>query len=90
MFKILSQTAKCVPIVVIGTKKDEFIGVKVAEARRKARKGNGDESLAAFDAYAEAQFVERMKEIEGELLSIEGGRFDAAVGVSIGQRSPSS
>ncbi|KAF8859191.1 hypothetical protein BDZ45DRAFT_801887 [Acephala macrosclerotiorum] len=78
LFKRISQNAKGVPIVIFGTKKDEFIGVEVAEARRKARKGGGDKSLAAFDAYAEAQFMERMREIESELLSIEGGRFDAA------------
>jgi hypothetical protein len=57
MFQILSQYAKNVPIVIVATKKDEFVGVKVAEARREARKTNGDQSLAALDAYAEVQFA---------------------------------
>jgi hypothetical protein len=56
------------------------------EARRKAGK-SGDQSFAALDAYAEAQFRERIKTIESELLSVEGGRFDGSVGVSIGQSS---
>ncbi|KAF8851319.1 hypothetical protein BDZ45DRAFT_730994 [Acephala macrosclerotiorum] len=83
LFKTVSRFAKNVPIVVVGTKKDQFMGVKVAEARREARKNKTEQSLEAFDAYAEAQFEQRMKEIETELLEIEGGRFDAAVGVSI-------
>ncbi len=60
------------------------MGVKVAEARREARKNKTEQSLDAFDAYAEAQFRQRIKDIETELLEIDGGRFDATVGVSIG------
>ncbi len=84
MFKTVSRYANNVPIVVVGTKKDQFMGVKVAEARREARKNKTEQSLEAFDAYAEAQFRQRMKDIETELLEIDGGRFDATVGVSIG------
>jgi hypothetical protein len=62
------------------------MGVKVMEARRKTGK-SGDQSFAALDAYAEAQFRERIRTIESELLSVEGGRFDDSVGVSIGQSS---
>jgi hypothetical protein len=89
LFKIVSQYAKSVPIIVVATKKDEFIGVKVMEARKKIGSIGKDanEYFTALDEYAEAQFWERMKTIEKELVEIEGGRFDASVGVSKGKPS---
>ncbi len=87
LFKIVSQYTKIVPIIVVATKKDEFIGVKVMEARKKIGSAGKDanEYFAALDEYAEVQFCERMKTIERELVEIEGGRFDASVGVSKGK-----
>lgn len=87
LFKTVSQYAKDVPIIVVATKKDEFMGVKTREARQNIQPEDksATEYLAALDEYAEAQFHERMKLIESELLEIERGRFDTTVSVSIGE-----
>ena len=75
--------------MVVATKKDEFMGVKMNEAREKVSSTGkyADEYLAALDEYSETQFYERMKMIEKEFLEIDGGRFDAALGVSISKSS---
>jgi hypothetical protein len=89
LFNIISQHAKNVPIIIVLTKKDDFIAVKGMEARNKissAGMGMG-EYFAAMDEYAEVEFCERMRTIESELLEIPGGRFDASVGVSRGKLS---
>jgi hypothetical protein len=83
LFKTVSRFANNVPIIIVGTKKDQFKDIKVGEAKREARKNKTEKSLGSFDAYAEVHFKRRMKEIETELLEIEGGRFDGVVGVSV-------
>ncbi|KAH9216224.1 hypothetical protein DL95DRAFT_460511 [Leptodontidium sp. 2 PMI_412] len=84
LFKTISQYAEDVPIVVVATKKDEFLGVKLMEARKKIS-GVGKDPVAYWtelEVYAENEYVKRMELIEKELHEIEGGRFDAAVGIS--------
>ena len=90
LFKIISQSAKDVPIVVVATKKDEFLGAKEREAKKEISKTGktAEECDNLLCKHAEAAFWERMKMIEMELLEIEGGRHDAVVGVSIGTYIP--
>lgn len=85
----MSQYAKDVPIVVVATKKDEFLAVKSFEGKDKISATGKDlsEYFAELDAYAENEYLERMKLIEKELREIKGGRFDAAVAVSMSRFS---
>jgi GTPase SAR1 family protein len=92
LYKAVSQNAKDVPIVVVATKKDEFLGAKTMDARKLIEIGNKSvvEYLAALDNYAETEFRKRMELIERELLEIEGGRFDAIVSITKGEQTVSS
>ena len=60
--------------------------MKCGELKRKISKTGKTaiEYYEELDAYAEDEYLERMKLIETELREIKGGRLDAAVGVSIG------
>ena len=84
LFKLVSQHAKDVPIIVVGTKKDEFKSVKSGEARNWMPSAGMslEDYFAALDQEAEKEVTKRMKLIEKELKEIEGGRYDAAVPVS--------
>ncbi|KAK4888693.1 hypothetical protein LTR27_012432 [Elasticomyces elasticus] len=82
LFLAVSQFASDVPIVVVATKKDDFLEIQFG-AHRKAMKKEGkffDEE--ACDQYAVEQLAERIDKINGEMLSIPGGRLNACVAIS--------
>ncbi|KAK3615107.1 hypothetical protein LTR56_026799 [Elasticomyces elasticus] len=82
LFLAVSQFASDVPIVVVATKKDDFLEIQFG-AHRKAMKKEGkffDEE--ACDEYAAENLAERIEKIKGEMLSIPGGRLNACVAIS--------
>lgn len=74
--------------MLVGTKKDEFMAIQSADARREhvGTAMTVAEYNAALDIYAEGKLRERMDLIQEELLEIPGGRFDAAVAVDRSQQ----
>ena len=84
LFKAVSEFAADVPIVIVATKKDDFLEVQFG-AHRKAMKKDGlkfDEE--ACDNYAAEKLVERIERIKTEMQSVPGGRLDACVAISQG------
>ncbi|TKA34380.1 hypothetical protein B0A54_15211 [Friedmanniomyces endolithicus] len=82
LFKAVSEFAADVPIVIVATKKDDFLEVQFG-AHRKAMKKDGlkfDEE--ACDTYAAEKLVERIERIKTEMQSVPGGRLDACVAIS--------
>lgn len=77
LFSALSQNSE-IPIVVVGTKKDEFWDMQYGRARREVA------NSADRDAFADEQLRQRMSLIEEELSDIKYGRYDTAVAVSKG------
>lgn len=85
LFKVVSQHAKDVPLLIIATKKDEFEDMKAGERRRQAKKEGITISEEDIDSYAEHQLQERLCKITEEMHEIAGGRIDECVAVSQGQ-----
>ncbi|KAK5686968.1 hypothetical protein LTS10_001104 [Elasticomyces elasticus] len=82
LFMAVSKFASDVPIVVVATKKDDFLEIQFG-AHRKAMKKEGkrfDED--ACDQYAAERLVERIQKIEAEMQSVPGGRLNACVAIS--------
>jgi len=87
LFKAVSQYAHETPIVVVATKKDDFVDIQFS-ARRKAMKKEGlcfDEE--ACEQFAEQQLQERVDTIRNEMQTVPGGRLDACVAISQGERT---
>lgn len=87
MFQAISRFADEAPIVVVPTKKDEFLDISFQRRLRGLRSQGRrfDQQLEEeCDQYAQAQLLERVKEMESELLGIPGGRFHACIPVSHG------
>ncbi|KAL9079902.1 MAG: hypothetical protein Q9157_001241 [Trypethelium eluteriae] len=85
LFEACSQSAKNIPIVVIATKKDEFIRMQKGTALEQMPNMDSiptREFMARLQSFPEEQLQERMKLIENELLEVDTGRFDAILGVS--------
>ena len=74
--------------MVVATKKDRLFDSKVGEYRRSLKKQNIKHTVAQAmeqaEEHAEREVQERVRQIEEDLLSLEGGRFDACVAVSKG------
>lgn len=87
LFKVVSQHAQDVPLLIIATKKDEFEDMKAGERRRQARKERIAISEDEIDASAEQQLQERLCKIAEEMHEIAGGRIDDCVAVSKGNES---
>ena len=86
LFKSVSRYATNVPIIIVATKSDDFMAIKVHQARRLyADSGLGAEDFWRLaDEYSKDQIRNRLNEIESELLKIPDGRFDGCVAVNQG------
>lgn len=87
VFKVVSQHAKDVPLLIIATKKDEFQDMKAGERRRQAKRERVAISEDEIDAYAEQQLQDRLCKIKEEMHEIAAGRIDDCVAVSKGNGS---
>ena len=84
LFQAVGKYAKDVPIVVVATKKDDYLDIEFG-AHRKAMKKEGkrfDEE--ACERHAEEMLEQRVELIRSEMETVEGGRLDACLAVSQG------
>jgi GTPase SAR1 family protein len=87
VFQAVSRFAGEAPIVVVPTKKDEFLDISFQRRLRELRRQghNFNEQLEnECDQHAQVLLQERVREMEGELLGVPGGRFHACIPVSHG------
>lgn len=88
LFRAVSKYATDIPILVVATKQDDFEGSKSWEGRRlfgEHFQGDAAGLLKKCDEYAADEVRNRMQLIETEMQEVEGGRFDACVGVAKGE-----
>ena len=85
LFKAVSRYANDIPIIVVATKKDQFLAIEFAKARSLLRDYCPPESLlSACDQMAATEVDNRLKLIETEMHEVAEGRFDASVCVAQG------
>lgn len=89
VFKAVSTYATDIPVIVVVTKSDEFAASQFSEARTNPDPSITDAAqLIEFcDAYAANQVQRRIELIGSEMEEVEGGHFDACVGVSKGKNT---
>ncbi|EME79104.1 uncharacterized protein MYCFIDRAFT_79773, partial [Pseudocercospora fijiensis CIRAD86] len=82
LFQAVSKYANDVPIVIVATKKDDFLDIEFSAKRKELKKNKQpfDEDLC--DQYAADKLQERLESVRKEMQSVPGGRLDAIVGVS--------
>ncbi|KAF7185976.1 hypothetical protein HII31_12849 [Pseudocercospora fuligena] len=82
LFQAVSKYANDVPIVVVATKKDDFLDIEFSAKRKELKKNKQpfDEDLC--DQYAADKLQERLESVRKEMQSVPGGRLDAIVAVS--------
>lgn len=89
VFKAVSTYATDIPVIVVVTKSDEFLGSEFQKARTLYSPSTNDaaELMRLCDAYAADQLKNRIILIESEMKEVEGGRFDACVDVCKGKNT---
>lgn len=85
LFRAVSEHATDCPIVVIATKKDDFLDLEFSKRRKTLKKEGKRFDEEACDEYAEEQLQERIEIIRKEMESVSGGRLDACLAVSQGK-----
>ena len=81
----VSQYAQEVPIVVVATKKDDFLDIEFGVHRKALKKEGKRFDEEACEKHAEERLKERIDTIRTEMESLPGGRLDACVAVSQGK-----
>ncbi|KXT04957.1 hypothetical protein AC578_10334 [Pseudocercospora eumusae] len=86
LFQAVSKYANDVPIVVVATKKDDFLDIEFSAKRKELKRNKQpfDEDLC--DQYAADRLQERLEAVRKEMQSVPGGRLDAIVAVSQGKK----
>lgn len=84
LFQAVSQYANDVPIVVVATKKDDFLDIEFGSHRKALKKEGKRFDEDACEQYAEEKLRERVEMIRVEMESVPGGRLDACLAVSQG------
>ena len=81
LFKAMHHCQRHVPVVLVATKKDQFLDMYMGKMRRTRG------SMSDQDAEAEAndQLEEMAQQIEADVVAIKGARVDAVVCVEQGQ-----
>ncbi len=74
--------------MVVATRRDRLVGAKIMEHKQSLKKQNIGFTFEQLEEHAEREVKERVRQIEEDLLSLEGGRFDACVAVSKGNYEP--
>ncbi|KAK4546616.1 hypothetical protein LTR36_001833 [Oleoguttula mirabilis] len=82
LFRAVSQYASEVPIVVVATKKDDFLDIEFGTCRKALKKEGKRFDEEACEQYAEEKLRERVETIRSEMESVQGGRLDACLAVS--------
>ena len=84
LFLAVSQYATDVPIIVVATKKDDFLDIEFGAHRKAIKKGGQSFDEEACEKYAADRLQERIEVIRSEMESVPGGRLDACLAVSQG------
>ena len=84
LFLAASQFAAEVPIVVVATKKDDFLDIEFGAYRKQLKKDGKKFDEEACERYAEEKLQERVDIIRSEMESVPGGRLDACIAISQG------
>lgn len=84
LFQTASQFAAEVPIVVVATKKDDFLDIEFGAYRKLLKKDGKKFDEEACERHAEEKLQERIEIIREEMQSVPGGRLDACLAVSQG------
>ena len=84
LFQTASQFAAEVPIVVVATKKDDFLDIEFGSYRKQLKKDGKKFDMEACEQHAEEKLQERVEMIRDEMQSVPGGRLDACLAVSQG------
>ncbi|KAK4561601.1 hypothetical protein LTR86_004280 [Recurvomyces mirabilis] len=82
LFKAVSKYANDVPIVVIATKKDDYLDIEFGTHRKMLKKDGKPFDEEACEQYAEERLRERVDTIRTEMQTVEGGRLDACLAVA--------
>ena len=87
LFRAVSMYATDIPIIIVGTRSDDFIAKKFQEGRAVYKDSGlgADELVARADEYSRDQIKHRLDVIKDELSKVEGGRFDNCVAVNRGE-----
>ena len=75
------------PIVVVATKKDDFLDIEFGSYRKQLKKEGKRFDEEACEQYAEERLQERIEMIRSEMESVPGGRLDACLAVSQGRQT---
>jgi hypothetical protein len=79
-----------VPIVVVATKKDDLLDIEFGTYRKMLKKDGKRFDEEACEQYAEERLKERVETIRAEMETVQGGRLDACIAISQGERPDSS
>lgn len=84
LFQAVSLYASDVPIVVVATKKDDYLDIEFGTYRKALKKEGKRFDEEACEQYAEERLRERIELVKSEMESVPGGRLDACLAVSQG------
>lgn len=87
LFQAVSKHASDVPIVVVATKKDDYLDIEFSAKRKELKKNKQPYDENVCEEYAEGKLRSRLDEIRAEMESLAGGRLNAVVAVSHGKRA---
>ncbi|KAK5118354.1 hypothetical protein LTR62_002867 [Meristemomyces frigidus] len=82
LFLAVSKYANDVPIVVVATKKDDFLDIEFGTHRKQLKRDGKPFDEEACEQYAEEKLRERVETIRTEMETVEGGRLDACLAVA--------
>lgn len=88
LFQAVSEYANDVPIIIVATKKDNFLDIEFGARRKELKKQSRRFDEEDCEQYAEERLKERIAIIRSEMESVPGGRLDACVAVSQGTTAP--
>ncbi|RYC65740.1 hypothetical protein CHU98_g413 [Xylaria longipes] len=84
LFQAISQYADDIPVVVIATKKDNYLSIEEGQAKRILRKEGRKVTIEDCEEYAREKLQDLLQRLQEDINNV-GGRFDACVATSIGQ-----
>ena len=88
LFMAVSTYAHDVPIVVVATKKDDFLDIEFGKCRKQLKSEGKRFDEEACEQHAEEKLRERIETIRTEMETVPGGRLDACVAISQGMIPP--
>ncbi|KAI0862785.1 hypothetical protein F4860DRAFT_522773 [Xylaria cubensis] len=82
LFQAISKYAEDIPVVVIATKKDNFLSIEEGQARRVFREEGRKVTMEDCEEYAQDKLQDLLQRLQEDINDVKG-RFDACVAVSM-------